>query len=126
MQQSHLIDKYPDIQIDLAVGNQLIDVIDGGFDAGIRHRGTVPQDMVAQRLSADIGCVVADAPAYLDRFGTPANKTPAGPPRPSRRAVPLRAAPNASLRQKRNRWLMRWPRRYVSRLPSRELRTTLK
>jgi DNA-binding transcriptional LysR family regulator len=65
------VDKYPDVQIDLAVSNQLIDVIDGGFDAGIRYGGTVPQDMVAQRLSADIGWVVAGTPAYLERFGTP-------------------------------------------------------
>ena len=65
------IERYPDVQIDLAVSNQLIDVIHGGFDAGIRYGGTVPQDMVAQRLSADIGWVVAGAPAYLARFGTP-------------------------------------------------------
>jgi DNA-binding transcriptional LysR family regulator len=65
------VDRYPDVQIDLAVSNHLIDVIDGGFDAGIRYGGTVPQDMVAQRLSADIGWVVAGAPAYLERFGTP-------------------------------------------------------
>jgi DNA-binding transcriptional LysR family regulator len=65
------VDRYPDVQIDLAVSNQLIDVIDGGFDAGIRYGGTVPQDMVAQRLSAEIGWVVAGAPAYLERFGTP-------------------------------------------------------
>ncbi len=65
------LDRYPDVQIDLAVSNQLIDVIDGGFDAGIRYGGTVPQDMIAQRVSAEIGWVVAGAPAYLQRFGTP-------------------------------------------------------
>jgi DNA-binding transcriptional LysR family regulator len=65
------VDRYPDVQIDLAVSNQLIDVIDGGFDAGIRYGGTVPQDMIAQRLSADIGWVVAGTPAYLERFGIP-------------------------------------------------------
>jgi DNA-binding transcriptional LysR family regulator len=65
------IDRYPDIQIDLAVSNHLIDVIDSGFDAGIRYGGTVPEDMVAQRLSADIGWVVAGTPAYLERFGIP-------------------------------------------------------
>jgi DNA-binding transcriptional LysR family regulator len=65
------IDRYPDVQIDLAVSNRLIDVIDSGFDAGIRYGGTVPEDMVTQRLSADIGWVVAGSPAYLDRFGTP-------------------------------------------------------
>jgi DNA-binding transcriptional LysR family regulator len=65
------MDRYPDVQIDMAVNNQLIDVIDSGFDAGIRYGGTVPQDMIAQRLSADIGWVVAGSPAYLERFGTP-------------------------------------------------------
>jgi DNA-binding transcriptional LysR family regulator len=59
------------VQIDVAVSNQMIDVIDGGFDAGIRYGGTVPEDMVAQRLSADIRWVVAGSPDYLDRFGTP-------------------------------------------------------
>jgi DNA-binding transcriptional LysR family regulator len=65
------LDRYPDVQIDLAVSNHLIDVIDSGFDAGIRYGGTVPEDMVAQRLSADIGWVVAGTSAYLERFGTP-------------------------------------------------------
>ncbi len=49
----------------------MIDVIDGGFDAGIRYGGTVPEDMVAQRLSADIRWVVAGSPDYLGRFGAP-------------------------------------------------------
>jgi DNA-binding transcriptional LysR family regulator len=51
----------------------MVDVVDGGFDAGIRYGGTVPEDMIAQRLSADIRWVVAGSPAYLDRFGTPAH-----------------------------------------------------
>jgi DNA-binding transcriptional LysR family regulator len=65
------IDRYPDIQVELAVSNDLIDVIDSGFDAGIRYGGTVPEDMVAQRLSADIGWVVTGTPVYLERFGIP-------------------------------------------------------
>jgi DNA-binding transcriptional LysR family regulator len=65
------VDRYPDIQIDIAVSNQLVDVVDKGFDAGIRYGGTVPEDMVAQRLSGDIRWVVAGSPAYLDRFGMP-------------------------------------------------------
>lgn len=65
------MDRYPDVQIDLAVSNRMIDVIDSGYDAGIRYGGTVPEDMVAQRLSADIRWVVAGSPAYLERFGTP-------------------------------------------------------
>jgi DNA-binding transcriptional LysR family regulator len=65
------LDRYPDVEIDLVVSNRLIDVIEGGFDAGIRYGGTVPEDMVAQRLSADIRWVVVGAPAYFERFGIP-------------------------------------------------------
>jgi len=67
------IDRYPDIQVDVAVSNQLIDVVDGGFDAGIRYGGTVPENMIAQRLSADIGWKVAGSQAYLQRFGIPSH-----------------------------------------------------
>ena len=66
-------DRYPDVEVDIVASNRMIDVIDSGFDAGIRHGGTVPEDMIAQRLSADLRWVVAAAPAYLDRFGTPAD-----------------------------------------------------
>lgn len=65
------VERYPDVAVDIAVNNHLVDVIDGGFDAGIRYGGTVPEDMIAQRLSADIRWVVAGSAAYLERFGTP-------------------------------------------------------
>jgi DNA-binding transcriptional LysR family regulator len=65
------VDRYPDIEVDVAVSNHLIDVIDSGFDAGIRYGGTLPEDMIAQRLSADIRWVVAGSPDYLERFGIP-------------------------------------------------------
>ena len=64
-------ERYPDIEIDIAARDQMVDVVDGGYDAGIRHGGTVPEDMIAQRLSADLRWVVAGSPAYLEKFGTP-------------------------------------------------------
>jgi len=65
------LERYPDIEIEISVSNCMIDVIDSGFDAGIRYGGTVPADMVAQRLSADIRWMVVATSAYLDRFGIP-------------------------------------------------------
>lgn len=65
-------DRYPEIEVDIRVSNHLLDVIDAGADAGIRYGDTVPEDMIAQRLSADIRWVVVGAPAYLDRSGVPA------------------------------------------------------
>ncbi len=64
-------ERYPDVDLDIVASNRLVDVTDGGFDAGIRYGGTVPENMIAQRLSANIRWVVAGAPAYLDRFGVP-------------------------------------------------------
>ncbi|AZE89308.1 LysR family transcriptional regulator [Pseudomonas orientalis] len=65
------MDRYPDVEIDIVASNRLVDMTDAGFDAGIRYGGTVPEDMVSRRLSADIRWVVAAAPSYLERFGTP-------------------------------------------------------
>jgi DNA-binding transcriptional LysR family regulator len=65
------MDRYPDIEIDLCVTNSIVDIVDGGYDAGIRYGGTVPEDMIAQRLSAEIRWVAAGSPAYFDRFGMP-------------------------------------------------------
>ncbi|UWF47884.1 LysR family transcriptional regulator [Pseudomonas sp. N3-W] len=64
-------DRYPEMEIELTVTNRMIDIIGGGHDAGIRYGGTVPEDMIAQRLSPDIRWVVAGTADYLQRFGTP-------------------------------------------------------
>jgi DNA-binding transcriptional LysR family regulator len=65
------VERYPDIEIDVAVSNHLVDVIAEGADAGIRYGGTVPEDMIAQRLSRDIRWVVVGSAAYLEKHGTP-------------------------------------------------------
>lgn len=67
------VDRYPEIEIDVAVSNHMVDVVAHGADAGIRYGGTVPEDMIAQRLSSDIRWVVVGSPHYLERFGTPQN-----------------------------------------------------
>lgn len=67
------MDRYPDIEIDLHVSNSIADIVEGGFDAGIRYGGTVPEDMIAQRLSAEIRWVAVGSPTYFERFGIPAH-----------------------------------------------------
>ena len=64
-------ERYPDVEIDISVNNRLLDITGSGYDAGIRYGGTVPEDMIAQRLSADIPWVAVASPTYLDRFGRP-------------------------------------------------------
>jgi DNA-binding transcriptional LysR family regulator len=67
------LERYPEVEIEVSVSNRMIDITDGGFDAGIRYGGTVPEDMVAQRLSKDVRWLVVGAPAYLERFGVPSH-----------------------------------------------------
>ena len=65
------VERYPDVEVDVRVSNHLVDVVEAGADAGIRYGDTVPEDMIAQRLSPGLRWVVVGASAYLKRFGTP-------------------------------------------------------
>lgn len=65
------LERYPEVEIEVSVTNRMIDITDGGFDAGIRYGGTVPEDMIAQRLSKDVRWLVVAAPAYLEKSGVP-------------------------------------------------------
>lgn len=65
------IERYPGIEVDVVIANNLVDVIGAGADAGIRYGGTVPEDMIAQRLSADMRWVAVGSPDYFERCGTP-------------------------------------------------------
>jgi DNA-binding transcriptional LysR family regulator len=65
------VERYPGIEVDVAVSNHLVDVVAHGADAGVRYGGTVPEDMIAQRLSSDIRWVVVGSPAYFEARGAP-------------------------------------------------------
>lgn len=67
------VKRYPDVLIDISVTNRMVDVIERGFDAGIRYGGTVPEDMVAQRLSPGFRWIAAASPEYLEQFGAPSH-----------------------------------------------------
>ncbi|MFW8172264.1 LysR substrate-binding domain-containing protein, partial [Klebsiella pneumoniae] len=44
------ISKYPEMEIEICVDDRMVDIVQEGFDAGIRFGGTVPEDLVAVRL----------------------------------------------------------------------------
>lgn len=62
---------YPDVHIELELSDRFVDVIAEGFDFVFRI-GELPSDipLVAQHIG-DYHMVIAGAPAYLERFGTP-------------------------------------------------------
>lgn len=63
--------RYPDLAVEVTPEDQFVDIVAGGYDAGIRYGGTVPKDMIAQRLSPDLKWIVVGAPAYLAEAGRP-------------------------------------------------------
>jgi DNA-binding transcriptional LysR family regulator len=56
---------YPNIELEIAANEELIDLAAGGFDAGIRLGQFVAPDMVAVRLTPPFPLVVVGSPDYL-------------------------------------------------------------
>lgn len=66
-----LREKYPDVQMEFVADGRLIDIVEEGFDAGIRFGDVVPKDMVGIPFGRPSRFVAVASPAYLDRFGMP-------------------------------------------------------
>src|SRR5690606_29732129 len=66
--------RYPGVELDLVAQGQLVDIVEHGFDAGVRLGEAVPKDMVAVRLGPDIRFLAVASPAYLAAHRAP--KTP--------------------------------------------------
>lgn len=62
---------YPEIQVEIAANEQLVDLAVEGFDAGIRLGQFVAVDMVAVRLTKPFPFVVVGSPDYLKRRKRP-------------------------------------------------------
>jgi DNA-binding transcriptional LysR family regulator len=64
------LEAYPDVQLDLDFSDQLVDVIEGGFDAVIRA-GEVSDSRLMNRVLGEFRLKLAASPAYLARKGVP-------------------------------------------------------
>src|SRR6185437_4581800 len=56
---------YPEIEVELATSNELVDLAAEGFDAGIRFGQFVATDMVAVPLTPSLRLVVVGSPEYF-------------------------------------------------------------
>jgi DNA-binding transcriptional LysR family regulator len=65
---------YPDVELDLVSEGRLIDVVEQGFDAGVRLQEAVPKDMIAVKFGGDVRFIAVAAPSYLE--GKPTPNTP--------------------------------------------------
>src|SRR5215813_12102582 len=62
-------DAYPDVILDLTLDDEVVDIVAGGYDAGIRLGEVIEQDMVAIKLGPDLRQFVVASPSYLARYG---------------------------------------------------------
>ncbi|MGC2637689.1 MAG: LysR family transcriptional regulator [Acidobacteriaceae bacterium] len=62
---------YPEVAVDITASNEPVDLVAGGFDAGIQIGEFIQRDMIAVRVSADMRLAAVASPDYLKRHGTP-------------------------------------------------------
>jgi DNA-binding transcriptional LysR family regulator len=62
---------YPDIQIELILNDRYVDLIEEGFDVGIRGGGLVNDNSLVTHRIGNIQRVVCASPAYLKQYGEP-------------------------------------------------------
>ena len=67
--------EHPDVSVEVVVDDRPVDLVAGGFDAGIRFGESVERDMVAVRVGPELRTVVVGTPDYFERRGRP--ETPA-------------------------------------------------
>lgn len=64
-------DTYPDVALDVTTSNDPIDLVAGGFDAGIHIGELIQRDMVAVRVSKDLRLAVVGSPEYFKNRNIP-------------------------------------------------------
>jgi DNA-binding transcriptional LysR family regulator len=62
---------YPDVVVEIATSEELVDLARDGFDAGIRMGEFIAADMVAVRLTPSFRFAIVASPDYLARCGRP-------------------------------------------------------
>jgi DNA-binding transcriptional LysR family regulator len=62
---------FPDVKLEIHADDLMVDVVAGGFDAGIRYGDRVPLDMVGVALSAPTRWVVVGSDALIEAVGVP-------------------------------------------------------
>jgi DNA-binding transcriptional LysR family regulator len=65
---------YPDVVLDITADDSRIDIVAGGFDAGIHFGEYIQKDMIAVRVSKDHRAAIVGSPAYFKSHPKP--KTP--------------------------------------------------
>ncbi len=63
--------KYPDVVLDITTDESRVDLVAGGYDAGIHYGEFIQQDMVAVRVSPDHRPAIVASPQYFEAHRRP-------------------------------------------------------
>ncbi|AND91580.1 DNA-binding transcriptional LysR family regulator [Bradyrhizobium diazoefficiens] len=66
-----ILKDYPDIKLELSLDNGFRNIVEDGFDAGVRLGESVEKDMVAVRIGPDWRLVAVGSPGYFAEHGVP-------------------------------------------------------
>lgn len=62
---------YPDIVLDITADDSRMDIVAGGFDAGIHYGEYIQKDMIAVRVSHDHRAAIVGSPGYFSSHPKP-------------------------------------------------------
>jgi DNA-binding transcriptional LysR family regulator len=65
------VKKHPDISVELFFEDAQADVVERGFDAGIRLSDILAKDVVAMKLFGPVRFVIVGSPKYFNKMGRP-------------------------------------------------------
>jgi DNA-binding transcriptional LysR family regulator len=70
-----IIERYlaanPAARVEVSVNDRIVDLVEDGYDVGVRLEESIPSEMVALRISEPFRFVVVASPRYLKAHGTP-------------------------------------------------------
>jgi DNA-binding transcriptional LysR family regulator len=62
---------YPEVEVEIAASEEMVDLAAGGFDAGVRMGQFIAADMIAVRLTPPFRFIVVGTPGYFAHRGKP-------------------------------------------------------
>jgi len=62
---------YPDIKVDVSFDDAFVDIVEQGFDAGIRIGQLLDREMIGVRVSSHLRMAIVGSPAYFKAHGKP-------------------------------------------------------
>ena len=71
---SSALKQYPDVKVEFSLDTEFRNIVEDGFDAGVRLGESIEKDMIAVRIGPDWRLVAVASPAYLKEY--PCHSTP--------------------------------------------------